>query len=102
MALFEPLHDAGRGIQTECAAAAQYHCVNLFNQIGWVEQIGFARAGRCAAHIHAAHRAVFEQHHAATGLVERIGCVADFYAGHINKAALSEVHIFPHCQLISS
>ena len=54
----QPAHHAGRGVEAEGAAAAEQHGVHALHGVHGVEQVGLARAGRRAAHVHAGHRAL--------------------------------------------
>ena len=48
------VHDAGRGCQTERAAAGQHHGVHGFDHVLGLEQVGLAGGGTAAAHVNAA------------------------------------------------
>ena len=84
--LFQPAHGAGSAVQPPGAAARQHDAVHLLHQIAGVQQIGLARAGGCAAHIHTAHRTFGAQHHAAAGGAACVGAMA-----HVNSLHLGDV-----------
>jgi hypothetical protein len=74
---FQPAHHAGGGIQPPGAAAGQQHGMDLVDQVGGVQQVGFAGARSSAPHIDTGDRAVGREHHRAAGGPARIGVVAD-------------------------
>ena len=53
-AFLQPAHHAAGGVQPPRAAAGQHDRVHLVHQVDGREQVGLARAGRGAAHVHAA------------------------------------------------
>ena len=60
----------------------------VLHQVAGVEQIGLARAGRCAAHIDPGGGPLRAQHHAAAGGAIGVGEVAHVQAQHLGKVAV--------------
>ncbi len=65
--LLEVAHHAPSRVEAKSGAARQKYRVNLFNEVERIQQVGLARAGRAAAHVHARDRALAAQDHAAAG-----------------------------------
>jgi hypothetical protein len=57
--------------------------MHLLHQVAGREQVGLARAGRRAAHVHAAHGAVARHDDGAAGGAAGVGEMADFDAGDV-------------------
>jgi hypothetical protein len=74
---FQPAHHAGGGIQAPGAAAGQQDGVDLVDQVGGVQQVGFARAGAAPRTSTPATAPSRAQHHGAAGGAAGIGVVAD-------------------------
>ena len=62
--------------------------MHLLHEIARREQIGFARAGRCATNVDPADRAVVRDDHSAAGGAARIGEMTDFDAGDIGDGSV--------------
>ena len=75
--------DAGRGVQAERAAAAQHQRGHLRHRGQRRQQVGVARRGPAAAHLHAAHRPRRRQDHRAAGAGGGVGPVADAHPGDL-------------------
>ena len=65
--LLEVPHHAGRGVETEGAASREDDGVDLLDRVDRVEQVGLARAGGRAPHIHAADRSLPGQDDSTAG-----------------------------------
>ena len=89
---FQPAHHAAGRIQPEGAAAREHYRMHPVHQVDRREQVGLARAGRRAAHVHAGHRALAREHHAAACGAARVGEVADLDACHIANAVGGLAH----------
>ena len=87
--LFEIPHDAGRGVEAERAAAGQDDRVRDLDEVDRVEQIGLARGGRRAAHVHAGRGAGLGQDHRAAGRALRQRVVSDLDARHGRQRLVS-------------
>ena len=60
-------HDAGTRFQSVCAAAADYHSVNLINCILRAKQVRFPSSRSAAPHIHSGSRSFFRNDYRAAG-----------------------------------
>ena len=74
----EVAHDAGGGVETEGAAAAQRQAEDLLHRVNGTQQVCFTRSRSAATHVHAARRAFLAQDHGAAGGSPLIRKVADF------------------------
>ena len=85
--LFQPAHGAAGRIQPPGAAPREHDGMHLLDQVAGVQQIGFARAGGGAAHIHTRHGALARQDGGAARGAARVSEMAHFNAGHAGDAA---------------
>ena len=85
-------HDAISGGQPEGAATRQQDGMYLGHHAAWVEQIGFARAGRAPTHIHGAKRGPGATHDGAAGASLQVGIMPDEDARHVTEIVVALGH----------
>ena len=83
LAFFQVAHHAAGRVQAERAAAGQHHGVHFLDHVGRIEQVGLARAGRRAAHVHARRGAGLGDDHRAAGRPPRVRVVPDLQPRHL-------------------
>src|SRR5262249_28298267 len=96
--LFQKFHDAGAGVETECAAARENHGVDTLHQVGWIEQVGFACAGRAASLSDATDRALaVRKNDRTSGEAAGQREMTDTDTGHLRDPLRGRTRTLPEC-----
>ncbi len=82
-------HHAGRGIESEGAAAGQDDGVRDLHEVDWTQEVGFAGRRRRAAHVHAGGDARLGEDHRAAGgtLGQRVVADLDAWDGRQRRVS---------------
>ena len=84
--LFQTVHNARRRRQSERAAAAQQNGVDAVHHSRRRQQVSLPRAGRGAANVHPANRAILADNDGAAGSVSRVRIVSNANSGNFGYA----------------